>query len=144
MRTNSFLLACGVAFFCATTFAQSLHFGTNRIAPGEILRFSVPLNPRAKYELSRARMPQVAQAQGALVLPAGCTNLTKPVRLLILSVPSGGSAISWLPSVTNTVLAQGWAILAADGPKIPAEQDSIQLGWGMLSSALDHLGRTWP
>ena len=109
-----------------STGAQGLRFGTNVAAPGEIVRFAA------------------RQAKGALVLPEGYTNLLKPGRLLVLSVPSGGSAISALPGITNVALSQGWAVLAADGPKVAVEDDTIQRGWSMLSSVLQELARTWP
>src|SRR3954469_13208309 len=124
-------------------FGQSLHFGTNRIAPGETLRFTTRVGAKGQAELSRIGM-LTATAQGALVLPANCTNLIKPCPLLVASVPSGGSALSAMPSVTNIALSQGWAVLAADGPRIAADQDTIQFGWAILSSVLDHVARTWP
>ena len=106
--------------------AQGLRFGTNVAAPGQIIYFAA------------------RQAKGALVLPEGYTNLLRPGRLLVVSVPSGGSAISWLPSVTNVALSQGWAVLAADGPKVAVNDDTIQRGWSMLSSVLQEVARTWP
>jgi len=78
------------------------------------------------------------------VTPPGLTNLLKPCPLLVVSVPSGGSAIGWMRTVTNTALEEGWAVLAADGPKVDVNDDTIQLGWGILSSALDQFVRTWP
>lgn len=103
-----------------------LRFGTNVATPGEIIHFSA------------------RQSRGALVLPEGYTNLLKPGRLLVLSVPSGGSAISAMPGITNVALSQGWAVLAADGPRVAVEEDTIQRGWTMLSGALQELARTWP
>jgi len=69
----------------------------------------------ARAEIARTGKAPVAT--GALVLPPGYTNLSKPCALLIISVPSGGSAISRLASVTNVGLPQGWAMLAADGDR---------------------------
>lgn len=112
--------------FPLVSVAQGLRFGTNVAAPGHIIYFAA------------------RQARGALVLPEGYTNLLKPGRLLVVSVPSGGSAISWMPSVTNMALSQGWAVLAADGPKVAVNEDTIQRGWSMLSSVLQELARTWP
>jgi len=106
--------------------AQGLRFGTNIAAPGQIIYFAA------------------RQAKGALVLPEGYTNLLQPARLLVVSVPSGGSSISWMPSVTNVALSQGWAVLAADGPKVAVNDDTIQHGWSMLSAVLQELARTWP
>jgi len=112
--------------FPLASMAQGLRFGTNVATPGQIIYF------------------QARQAKGALVLPEGYTNLLKPGRLLVYSVPSGGSAISSMSSVTNVALSQGWAVLAADGPKVAVNEDTIQHGWAMLSSVLQEVARTWP
>jgi predicted esterase len=128
--------------FHSFSYAQGLHFGTNRITPGEILRFAAPVTEQARAEIARTGKAPVAT--GALVLPPGYTNLSKPCALLIISVPSGGSAISRLASVTNVGLPQGWAMLAADGPKMEFDQDTIQVGYAVLGSVLNHLARTWP
>ena len=135
-------VSCLLLCFPSLALAQNLHFGTNRIAPGEILRFSAPVAESARAEIARTGKP--ATANGALVLPPGYTNLSRPCALLIVSVPSGGSAISFLPSVTNAGLSRGWAMLAADGPKIALEQDTIQVSYAVLGSVLNHLARTWP
>ena len=123
--------------------AQTLHFGTNLFQPGKPIEFTAPLNGRARMEVSRLGIA-VPFAKGVFVGPAGLTNLLRPCPLLIVSVPSGGSAIRWLPSVTNTALSAGWAVLAADGPKVDVNDDTIQFGWAMLSSVLDQFNRTWP
>jgi hypothetical protein len=86
----------------------------------------------------------VPSVRGALVTPIRLANLLNPCPLLIVSVPSGGSAIRSLPSVTNTALSEGWAVLAADGPKVRVNDDTVQFGWAMLSSVLDQFHRTWP
>jgi hypothetical protein len=93
-------IAVLLLLFPIVSCAQGLRFGTNVAASGRIIHFAA------------------RHAKGALVLPEGYTNLLKPGRLLVVSVPSGGSAISWMPSVTNVALSQGWAVLAADGPKV--------------------------
>ena len=122
--------------------AQSLRLGTNEISPGKTLQFFVPLTSRAKWEISRLHLA-ADFAKGALVLPEGF-SLKKPCRLLVISVPSGGSAIAAMASYTNVALNEGWALLAADGPRVAAEDDSIQWNWAMLSSTLDYLTRAWP
>ncbi|MBW8885004.1 MAG: hypothetical protein JF612_09575 [Planctomycetia bacterium] len=115
-----------ILFLFPLTALAQLRFGTNVASPSEIIHFPA------------------RQAKGALVLPEGYTNLLKPGKLLVLSVPSGGSAISALPGMTNVALAQGWAVLAADGPKVAVEDDTIQRGWTMLSTVLQEVARTWP
>jgi surfactin synthase thioesterase subunit len=82
--------------------------------------------------------------KGAFLLPPGCTNLVRPCRLLVSSVPSGGSAIRSLFALTNLACAEGWAVLAADGPRLDANVDTVQWGWGILASALEQFSKTWP
>ena len=82
-------------------------------------------------------------AEAALVLPE-TFDLNKPCRLLVISVPSGSSSISAMSAYTNVALSEGWAVLAVDGPPTSVEEDTIQLGWAMFSSGLDHLARAWP
>ena len=123
--------------------AQQLHFGTNIVAAGKVIEFTAPLNGRALTEVSRLRLGG-SKARGAWMAPEGLTNLLRPCPLLIASVPSGGSAIGWMRSITNRALKEGWAVLAADGPKVSVNDDTIPFGWAMLSSVLDQFVRTWP
>ena len=132
--------------FAATISAHGqtvLTFGTNRVSPGQVVQFAAPFNAAARLEAGRARR-QVSFVKGVFILPPGCTNLTRPCPLVIFSVPSGGSATRWMQSMTNVALSEGWAIFAADGPKVEANDDTIQWGWAMLSSALEQFYKTWP
>jgi len=137
------LLWLPLAVLPFTAAAQRLHFGTNLLEPGKVIEFAVPLNGKARMEASAMRL-SMPSARGAFIAPVGLTNLLKPCPLLLVSVPSGGSSIRWLPSITNTALSEGWGVLAADGPKLDASIDSVQFGWAMLSSVLDQFHRTWP
>jgi predicted esterase len=120
-----------------------LRFGTNLVVPGKVIEFTAPFNARAHMEAARLRLGS-ATARGAWVGPESLTNLLKPCPLLIVSVPSGGSAIGSMRGVTERALQEGWMVLAADGPKVEVNDDSIQFGWAMLSSVLDQFTRTWP
>ena len=140
---KAFVLMLAATFIPMSASAQRLHFGTNVVVPGEIIEFTAPLNARAHAEVSRLRLGN-ATTHGAWFAPRGLTNLLKPCPLLIVSVPSGGSAIRWLPAVTNSAFRDSWAVLAADGPKVGVNDDTIQYGWAMLSSVLDQFTRTWP
>jgi predicted esterase len=82
-------------------------------------------------------------ATGALVVPEGF-DLRKPWPLLIVSVPGGGRSISMMQVYTNAALSLGYAVLACDGPQLDQYADSMQVGWGMLSSVLEQMVRTWP
>lgn len=98
---------------------------------------------RARWEAGQAgKMPP--RARGAFIAPRGMTNLLQPAPILIVSVPSGGSAISALPGYTNVAWTQGWLVLAADGPKVAVNDDTVEWGVAMLSSVLEHFARTWP
>ncbi len=144
MMNRSFscgILALFVVPLCGH--AQRLHFGTNVVTPGKVIEFTAPLNARALTEISRLRLFG-ANARCAWVAPEGLTNLSRPCPLLIASVPSGGSAIDWMRSITNRAFKEGWAVLAAEGPKVSVNDDTIQFGWGMLSSVMDQFTRTWP
>jgi len=123
--------------------ASAIYFGTNLVQPGKVIQFSAPLNASATWEAGRARKV-VHSVSGAFVVPTGVTNLSKPCPLLIVSVPSGGSAIAGMRGLTNVALSEGWAVFAADGPKLPVNEDTVQWGVAMLSSALDQFTRTWP
>ena len=123
--------------------AQEIHYGTNLVEPGKVIEFLAPLNAQGLRVASSLPLTTTS-ARGAFVAPASFNNLLKPCPLLIVSVPSGGSAIHWLPSVTNAALSGGWAVLAADGPKVNAKDDTIQFGWAMLYSVLEEFHRTWP
>jgi hypothetical protein len=129
-------------FFPLALLGQTLHFGANLITPGEICEFTAPMNAKAKLEVGRLKI-QSSQVRGALLLPDKF-DLRKPWPLLIVSVPSGGQSIPYMRAYTNAALALGYAVLAADGPQVPAEVDSIQFGWAMLSSALEQMNRNWP
>ena len=96
----------------------------------------------ARYQVSRLKI-NATHAQGALILPEGF-DLRKPWPLLIVNVPSGGRAIPMIRAYTNAALAPGYAVLAADGPQVSQNLDSVQFGWSMVASVLEHVVRTWP
>ena len=137
------ILVASVFFLNAVGFAQTLHFGTNLVSAGRVVEYTAPPNGKARWEAAQAGWT-IQSVKGAFVLPANCTNLARPCPILIFSVPSGGSATRGMPSMTKVALSEGWAVFAADGPKVDANVDSIEMGWAMLSSALEQFTRTWP
>jgi len=140
LKTSLFLLLWLIAGMAC---GQTLHFGTNRVQPGKLVEFFAPPNGGARLGAQRTGRV-LASVKGAFILPPGYTNLARPCPLLIFSVPSGGSSTRGMSTMTNVALTEGWAILAADGPKIDASEDTIQWGWAMLSSVLDEFTKTWP
>jgi hypothetical protein len=122
--------------------AATLHLGTNILTFGQVLEFDAPLSARMRMELGRLQL-RADSVRGALLVPEKF-DLRKPWPLLVVSVPSGGRAIPAMNAYTNVALSEGWCVLAADGPKVRAETDSVQLGCGILCSATEYLARTWP
>src|SRR5262245_22013512 len=115
--------------------AFALYFGTNVVRPGQLVEFDAPPSARARFEVGQmGKMPP--RARGAFILPAGVTNLLRPVPILVVSVPSGGGAIGAMRTMTNVAWTEGWIVFAAEGPKVVQDDDTIQWGWAMLSSAL--------
>src|SRR5688500_3915667 len=93
------ILILGLVWLYSGAEAQRLHFGTNVVWPGRIIEFNTPFNGRARMEISQLRL-SATFARGAFVAPATLTNLLKPCPLLIVSVPSGGSAIAGIRGMT--------------------------------------------
>lgn len=122
--------------------AATLRFGTNEVLPGRPTHFFTPPNAKARWEAARSQL-KVDWVAGAFVVPNGF-DLAKAWPLLIVSVPSGSSSIASLKQYTNVALTEGWVALAIDGPRLKPEQDTIEWGWAMLASGLEHLSRTWP
>ena len=122
--------------------AAPMWLGTNQVFPGRIVEFVVTANARARMEAAQAHRV-VSLLKGAVAVPEGF-SLAKPRPILIVSVPSGGSPIRAMAGYTNVALPAGWVLLAGEGPRIPAEEDTVQWGWGMLSSVVDFTARNWP
>ena len=133
----AFLLICP-----SWMFGQTLHFGTNIVAPGEIIQFSAPLNALGKWEVGKLKLP-LKPATGGFIVPQGF-DLRRPWPLLIVNVPGGGHAIPMMRAYTNAALSLGYAMLACDGPQLNEQLDTLQFGWGILSTVLEQTVRTWP
>jgi hypothetical protein len=84
-----------------------------------------------------------------LVLPSDFDPVGKICPLLIVSATTdgGGSSVgsgkaNYLPDATN----KGYAIMAVDGEfgKPPAEGDSTDFRWALVSSGLGMINKEWP
>ena len=139
LRATLLALAFG---FSPTTFAQTLWLGTNQVPAGEIVEFAAPPNAKARLEASRLQR-RLDATRGAVAIPPGF-GLRKPRPVLIVSVPSGGSSIKAMRGYTNVAFREGWILLAGEGLSVSIEEDTVQYGWAMLSSVLDHFTRSWP
>ena len=111
--------------------------------PPRIVEIKVPANIAANAEASRAGVPGVLALKAVVALPQGFDpRLTWPV--LLITAPSGASAVQSLGAYTNTALALGWVVTAVDGPLVRTEQDNSSFAWAMISSLLDQLHASWP
>jgi len=122
--------------------APALWLGTNQVPAGTVAYFSAPPNARARMEAARLSH-RVDFIKGAIAIPPRF-HLRTPWPILIVSVPSGGSSTKAVQGYTNIAFRQGWVVLAGDGPSVTVEEDTVQWGWAMLSSVLDHVTRSWP
>lgn len=122
--------------------APSARLGTNELVSGRLLPFRAPLSTYARAQLGRLGT-NVTVVSAVLVLPPGWEAI-RPPRLLVVCSPSGSPAIPQVSAYTNAALAAGWTVLAADGPRLPADRDSVLWSWGTVSSALEYLEHAFP
>jgi len=116
---------------------------TNPPSPPKIIQLAVPVNRRASIEASQAGVRGVATLKAIVALPEGF-DPRRPWPVLLVTAPSGSSAVQSLAAYTNVALAQGWVVAAIDGPKVSVEKDHNVFAWAMISSLLEQLRTSWP
>jgi hypothetical protein len=115
---------------------------TNTIAPPLHADLAVPLSPLAAREAASAGQ-RVASLRASVDMPAGF-DARRSWPVLLVCAPSGSSAVGSTRGYTNIALAQGWIVVAVDGPKVAVQQDNNVYAWAMISSLLNELRRNWP
>src|SRR5688572_23934056 len=134
--------------FLGLLLAPAVMFGqiaTNAAVPvpAKVIPLTLPANGIAVVEAANSGMRGLTTLKAVIALPEGF-DPRRPWPILLVTAPSGASAISSVASYTNVALAEGWIVAAVDGPKVSFEKDNHLFAWGMISSLLDHLRRSWP
>lgn len=123
----------------------SAKFAGRPIHPGETVRADVPLTPQERQYASEGGNTPPAQAVAVLAVPPGF-DPKKPWPVLVVFSTDDFKHLDRddLANIYRTdALAEGWVLLAGDGPEFPRHGTS---GWraGMTLAALDALYRSFP
>jgi hypothetical protein len=135
-----FLGLCGA--LTSAVGADAVKLGPLDVPPNRVVEFFATPNAKAQFEAGKASR-QVPNVKGAVAVPRDF-DPRKSWPLLIVSTPSGGSALQAMHAYTNVALAEGWVVLAANGPQVKVEEDTSDWNWAMLSSVLDFVTKAWP
>lgn len=139
------LLLSAVAALGASTSAFAFTFAGEPIKPGETVRANVPLSAQERQYASEGGNTPPAQAVAVLAVPPGF-DPRKPWPVLVVFSTDDFKRLDrddLVQIYRADALAQGWVVLAGDGPEFPRRGTS---GWraGMTLAALDALWRSFP
>jgi predicted esterase len=116
---------------------------TNAVAPPPMhVNLPVPLTGNAAFQAGSAGQ-RATPLKGSVDIPAGF-DARRAWPVLLVCAPSGSSAVGAARWYTNVALAQGWIVVAVDGPKVAVQQDNNVFAWAMISSLLGEIRRNWP
>src|SRR6478672_13951524 len=122
---------CALAWlaFSASAFAAGLSFAGAPLTPGGTVRVSVPLSELEKSYLTEGGNVVPPYTMATLAVPRGF-DPRKTWPVLIVFSSSQNQFPSWYDLMGHyraTALAEGWVLLAGDGPTTPSRLDSS--GW---------------
>src|SRR5947207_9158963 len=148
LRSRMAKICCALAWlaFSASAFPAGLSFAGVPLTPGRTVRVSVPLSELEKSYVAEGGNAVPSYTVATLAVPRGfATKKTLPVLIVFSS--SDHLFPSWYDLMVHyrvTALAEGWVLLAGDGPQPPPVLDSS--GWraGHTLAALDALNRSFP
>ena len=148
LRSRVAKISCALAglLFSASAFAAGLNFAGVPLTPGATVRVSVPLSELEKSYLTEGGNAVPPYTMATLAVPRGF-DPKKTWPVLIVFSSSDHQFPSWYDLMglyRGPALAEGWVLLAGDGPKPPPRVDSS--GWraGHALAALDALNRSFP
>ena len=132
--------------FSANAFPAGLSFAGAPLTPGGTVRVSVPLSELEKSYVAEGGNVVPSYTVATLAVPRGF-DPKKTWPVLIVFSSSQNQHPSWYDLMVIyrlTALAEGWVLLAGDGPKPAPRLDSS--GWraGHTLAALDALNRSFP
>jgi hypothetical protein len=147
LRSRVAKIFCALAWLAlsASAFPAGLSFAGVPLTPGATVRVSVPLSELEKSYVAEGGNAVPSYTVATLAVPRGFDpNKTWPVLVVFSS--SQNQHPSWFDLMViyrKTALAEGWVLLAGDGPQQPLLDSS---GWraGHTLAALDALNRSFP
>lgn len=143
---SRFLLVFAWVAFAARGLSAGLNFAGVPLTPGSTVSVSVPLSAVEKAYVAEGGNAIPPYAVATLAVPQGFdSNKTWPVLVVFASSTHQHQNRDDLRSLyRHTALAEGWVLLAGDGPVPAPRADSS--GWraGHTLAALDALHRSFP
>lgn len=148
LRSRAAKIFCALAWlaFSASAFPAGLSFAGVPLTLGATVRVSVPLSELEKSYVAEGGNAVPSYTVATLAVPRGFDpKKTWPVLIVFSSsdhqFPSWFDLMGWY---RVPALAEGWVLLAGDGPKPAPRVDSS--GWraGHTLAALDALNRSFP
>ncbi|MGI8437115.1 MAG: hypothetical protein ACR2NX_09460 [Chthoniobacterales bacterium] len=138
-------LALASSAFAPSVFAGGLTFAGVPLAPGGTARADVPLSNLERSYAAEGGNDVPSHAVAVVAVPPGFNPQKSWPVLVVLSTSDLKiqNRDDLVRLYRETALAEGWVVLAGDGPT-PAYHDTA--GWraGMTLAALDALSRSFP
>ncbi len=147
MSTHSWIVSLVASLaWAGPAFSAELRFAGVPLSPGTAVHANVPLSDIEKSYVSEGGNPIPAYTVATLAVPHGF-DPAKSWPILIVFSSSDHQFPNWFDLIGHyrtPALAEGWVLLAGDGPTAAPRLDSS--GWraGHILAALDALNRSFP
>lgn len=140
---GAFILA--VAFVLISQNAGAAQFAGVAVTPGATVRAEVPLNDQQRSYAGEGGNPVPAKAVAVAAFPPGF-NPQRSWPVLVVFSTSDFKRLNrddLVDFYKNAAMAEGWIVLAGDGPEFPRKDSS---GWraAMTLAALDAFYKSFP
>jgi predicted esterase len=131
----------------AVLLATSAAFAAPGLKPGALNEFSVEMPMELRKLAGRGEVSPVTHALVAIAAPANI-DMAREWPVLVVSAtsdPQFHSSRKLMSAYTETALAAGWIVVAADpAEEVAAEQDDVPLRLALVKAALAALALKWP